>query len=146
MAYQMAATAVTLNDLEGHSPVWGLSFLPIVDFSEVVLLTWLLFSSRYLFQYFSCFFCILTAISMMCSGYLGADNACRMWICAVRDHCEHWEPSELPWLGWRVHGLQLRTLVSSLSQVLWSRLYYKNSKPNRGCWHLQSKHIHLIKK
>ena len=25
MAYQMAATAVTLNDLEGHSPVAGLS-------------------------------------------------------------------------------------------------------------------------
>jgi len=24
MAYQMAATAVTLNDLEGHSPVAGL--------------------------------------------------------------------------------------------------------------------------
>ena len=24
MAYQMAATAVTLNDLEGHSPVVGL--------------------------------------------------------------------------------------------------------------------------
>ena len=24
MAYQMAATAVTLNDLEGHSPIAGL--------------------------------------------------------------------------------------------------------------------------
>ena len=24
MAYQMAATAVTLNDLEGHSPIVGL--------------------------------------------------------------------------------------------------------------------------
>jgi len=39
------------------------------------------------------------------TGDVGKNDACRMWLCKMRISAERWVQ------GWRLHGLQLRTVV-----------------------------------
>jgi len=67
---------------------------------------------------------------MMCPGDFSEDDAYRMWIRTLR-------VPVLFWLRRRVHGLQLRTLVSNSAQVFWSRLCRNE---NEGKDTLKAKH------